>query len=83
MPERRGGSTRLSVHAVAREGTVIKGGGMSLLEFQTMPSLRDVAHDGWLCTFTIFNSSWICHQLAPGLEHKLEGILEGIQRDRG
>ncbi len=27
--------------------------GMGLLEFQAMPSLRDVAHDGWLCTFTI------------------------------
>jgi hypothetical protein len=26
--------------------------GMGLLEYQTMPSLRDVAHDGWLCTFT-------------------------------
>ena len=27
--------------------------GMGLLEYQIMPSLRDVAHDGWLCTFTI------------------------------
>ncbi len=25
---------------------------MGLLEYQAMPSLRDVAHDGWLCTFT-------------------------------
>jgi hypothetical protein len=25
---------------------------MSLLEYQTMPSLRDVAHEEWLCTFT-------------------------------
>ncbi len=25
--------------------------GMGLLEYQTMPSLREVAHDGWLCTF--------------------------------
>jgi hypothetical protein len=24
---------------------------MGLLEYQAMPSLRDVAHDGWLCTF--------------------------------
>ncbi len=27
--------------------------GMGLLEYQAMPSLRDVAHDGVLCTFTI------------------------------
>jgi hypothetical protein len=24
-----------------------------LLEYQAMPSLRDIAHDGWLCTFTV------------------------------
>jgi hypothetical protein len=23
-----------------------------LLEYQAMPSLREIAHDGWLCTFT-------------------------------
>jgi hypothetical protein len=27
--------------------------GMGLLEYQVMPSLRDVAHDGVLCTFNI------------------------------
>jgi hypothetical protein len=27
--------------------------GMGLLEYQAMPFSRDVAHDGWLCTFTI------------------------------
>jgi hypothetical protein len=27
--------------------------GMGLLEYQAVPSLRDVAHDGWLCKFTI------------------------------
>jgi hypothetical protein len=26
--------------------------GMGLLEYQAMPSLRDIAHDGVLCTFT-------------------------------
>ncbi len=26
--------------------------GMALLEYQAMPSLRNLAHDGWLCTFT-------------------------------
>jgi hypothetical protein len=30
-----------------------------------MPSLRDVAHDGWLCSFTIqYNISWNFHQHA-------------------
>ncbi len=27
--------------------------GMGLLEHQVMPALRDLAHDGWLCTFII------------------------------
>jgi hypothetical protein len=27
--------------------------GMGLLEYQAMHSLHDVAHDGWLSTFTI------------------------------
>ncbi len=27
--------------------------GMGQLEYQAMPSFREVAHDGWLCTFTI------------------------------
>jgi hypothetical protein len=32
-----------------------------------MPSLRDVAHDGWLHTFTIQNNSSLkFHQLAAG-----------------
>jgi hypothetical protein len=38
-------STKLDLHN-QREG-------MGLLEYQAMPSLRGVAHDGWLCTFTI------------------------------
>jgi hypothetical protein len=37
---------------------------MGLLEFQAMPSLRDKAHGGWLCTFTKYNISWKFHQLA-------------------
>ncbi len=32
---------------------------------QAIPSLRDIAHDGWLCKFTIY-SSWKFHQLAAG-----------------
>jgi hypothetical protein len=31
----------------------------SLLEYQDMPSLRDVAHDGCLCTFTVRGASKI------------------------
>ncbi len=27
--------------------------GMGLIEYNAMPSFRDVAHDGWLCIFTI------------------------------
>jgi hypothetical protein len=27
--------------------------GMGLLEYQAKLYLRDVAHDGWLCTFTM------------------------------
>jgi hypothetical protein len=26
---------------------------MGLLEYQALPPLRNVAHDGWLCIFTI------------------------------
>jgi hypothetical protein len=26
--------------------------GMGLIEYQVMPSLHDIARDGWLCTFT-------------------------------
>jgi hypothetical protein len=26
---------------------------MGLLEYHAMHSLRDLAHDGWLCTFTL------------------------------
>jgi hypothetical protein len=41
--------------------------GMGLLEYQTVPSLRDVAHDRWLCKFSnLLYSSWKFHQLAAG-----------------
>jgi hypothetical protein len=35
-------------------------------EYQAMPSLRDVAHDGWLCVMCTFTISWKFHQLAAG-----------------
>jgi hypothetical protein len=38
---------------------------LGLLEYQTLPSLCDVAHDGWLCTFTE-NSGWKFHHLTAG-----------------
>ncbi len=38
---------------------------MGLLEYHAgHPSLHYVAHDGWLCTFTIYKSSWKFHQHA-------------------
>ncbi len=39
--------------------------GMGLLEYQVMPSLRDVAHDKWLLTL-LYNSNWKFHQLTAG-----------------
>jgi hypothetical protein len=38
---------------------------MGLLEYQVIPSLRDVAHDGWMYYY-MYNSSWKYHQLAAG-----------------
>jgi hypothetical protein len=32
-------------------GAIVQKEGMGLQEHQAMPSLRDVAHDGWLCKF--------------------------------
>ncbi len=40
--------------------------GLGLIEYQAMPSLRDVAHDGWLCTFIILQISWKFRQLPAG-----------------
>ncbi len=42
---------------------------MSVLEFQAMPSLRDVAHDGVLCTFSNistpdYRTSGVVHRVA-------------------
>jgi hypothetical protein len=31
--------------------------GMGQLEYQSMPSLRGVAHDGWFCVFIIFKKA--------------------------
>jgi hypothetical protein len=41
--------------------------GMDLKEYQAMPSLRDVAHDGVLCTFSVIDqtqtgTSGVVHQ---------------------
>jgi hypothetical protein len=38
------------VHLLCHDTTIHKEG-MGLLEYHAMPSLRDVAHDRWLCTF--------------------------------
>jgi hypothetical protein len=42
-----GSSLRYCKRSTQREGM-----GMDLAEYQAMSSLHDVAHDGWLCTFT-------------------------------
>jgi hypothetical protein len=53
---------------------------MGLLEYQAMPSLRDVAHDGWLFTFTIKQQleipsarSWAAPVRATGTVQKKAG----------
>jgi hypothetical protein len=32
---------------------------MGLIEYQAMPSFRDVAHSGWLCTFTLCTGTFL------------------------
>jgi hypothetical protein len=44
-------SALLTVHFRSVSSTPIEG--MGLLEYQAMPSLLNVAHNGWLCTSTI------------------------------
>ncbi len=48
----------------APSGHVLKDG-MGLPEYQNMSSLRDISHDGWLCTL-LYNSRWKLRQLAAG-----------------
>jgi hypothetical protein len=55
--------------------------GMGLLEHQAMPSLRDVAHDRWLCTFTIIQQletqsarSWAAPVWATGTVQKRQAV---------
>jgi hypothetical protein len=50
--------------------------GMGLQEYHAMPSLRDVAHDGWLLTFIIYTvqkilSINLCSWSLCGIECKL------------
>ncbi len=55
--------------------------GMGLLEYQAMPSLRNVAHDGWLCTFIIEQQlqipsarSWAALIRATGTVQKRQAV---------
>ncbi len=32
---------------------------MGLIEYLAMPSFRDVAHNGWLCTFTFYTGAFL------------------------
>jgi hypothetical protein len=56
---------------------------MGLLEYQAMPSLRAVAHDGWLCTILLYSSSWKFHQLAAGQLLSEQPVRYGTGRRYG
>jgi hypothetical protein len=47
--------------------------GMGLLEYQAIPSLRDIAHDGWLCIFTGSwkGSVWKRQAVRPSITYKI------------
>jgi hypothetical protein len=53
----KGGATVCDLNDLFRVGAVdpppAHREGMGLIEYNAMPSFRDVAHDGWLCTFTL------------------------------
>ncbi len=64
--------------------------GIGHIEYQAMPSLRDVAHDGWLCSFTLYcitasgNSipsarRWAVHVRATGTVQKKLVVLWGLR----
>ncbi len=40
-------------HGTEKAGGTAQREGMGLLEYQAMPSLRDIVHDRWLCTLII------------------------------
>ncbi len=54
---------------------------MGLLEYQAMPSLCDVAHDG--CVQVLYNSSWKFHQLAAGQLLSWQPVQYGKGRQYG
>ncbi len=68
-----------------RRGRESQREGMGLLEYQAMPSLRDVAHDGWLCTFTMqqqleipsARSCWAAPVRATGTVRKRQAVWPG------
>jgi hypothetical protein len=62
---------------------VIQSEGMGLPQYQAMPSLRDVAHDGWLCTYVQYYSSWKFHQLAAGQLLSGQPVRYGKERRYG
>ncbi len=57
--------------------------GMGLLVYQAMPSLRGIAHDGWLCTYVQYYSSWKFHQLAAGQLLSGQSVRYGKERRYG
>ncbi len=55
---------------------------MGLLEKQAMPSWRDVAHDGWLCTFTIHITA-AGNSVSTQLGSSCQGIRYGTEKPGG
>jgi hypothetical protein len=63
-----------------------------LVEYKDMPSLRDVAHGGWLCTFTLLYKkqleipsarSWAAPVRATGTVRKRQAVLPGHSPQAG
>ncbi len=53
--------------------------GTGLLEYQAMPSLRDVAHDGWLVVY-IYYITEAGHSISLQLDSSCQGNRYGTQK---
>ncbi len=51
----------------------------SILEYQAMPSLRDIAHDGWLCVY-IFYTTAAGNSISSQLGSSCQGNRYGVER---
>jgi hypothetical protein len=55
---------------------------MGLLEYQAMPSLHDVAHDGWLCNVYIYFITAAENSISSQLGSSCQGSRYGIVKGR-